>query len=139
MAAGAVGMLVSESSLVRSIDFLVALVVPFGAILAADYFIVRRRLYVVDALYDRNGIYRGMNLLGLAVYVFSVVAGQVIQPSGPDSWIAGVDAVIPFVGRLSSEYGVPGTLMSTFVAFLLYGAIGRWRIKEKETVYQLRF
>ena len=139
VAAGGVGMLVSEGSLVRSIDFLVALVVPFGAILAADYYIVRRRKYLVDALYDRNGIYRGINLLGLSVYAISVLAGQWIQPSGPESWTAGVDSVIPFIGNLATDYGVPSVMSSAFLAFGLYGLIGRWRIKEEDTVSRLRF
>ncbi len=35
IAAGGVGMLVAESSLIRATDFLVSLVVPFGSILLA--------------------------------------------------------------------------------------------------------
>ena len=138
IAAGGVGILVGESSLIRATDFLVSLVVPFGAVLLADFFVVRRRIYNLDALYDRTGMYRGMNLLGLVAYLVAFVSGQWISPSVPDAWASAAKDVFSSFGSLSGNYGVPAVFTSSVVAFLIYGVVGRWRIKEQQTVSQVR-
>ncbi len=86
---------------------------------------MRRRSYNLDALYDREGMYRGMNLLGLVAYLVAFVVGQWISPSVPDAWASTLTDLMPSVGSLSLNRGVPAVFTSSVVAFLIYGGVGR--------------
>lgn len=111
---GAVGLgLAATLTMGRFFDFLLVIgsvFVPLFGILAADYFVLRRRRLDVDALYRSGGIYwyqGGINWL-------AVVA-----------WGAGI-AVYHLIAR--SLPGLGATLPGFGVAFLLYLALEGWAV-----------
>jgi len=109
---GAVGLgLAAFLTMDRFSDFLLligSVFVPLFGILAADYFVLRRRRLEVDELYRPGGAYwyrDGVNWLGVA------------------AWAAGI-AVYHLVARGLPDLGA--TIPGFAVAFLLYLALRRW-------------
>ena len=80
-----------------------------------------------------------LGLLGLATFSVTFLVGQWILPFSPETWVSLMQDLLPLSGSLSEDFGVPTILVSSFVAFATYSSIGRWRIKEPDTMYQLRF
>lgn len=139
LVAGAIAaaMLVAEDSLTRAIEFLITIIAPMAAILLADFYVVRRRHYLTDDLYDRSGAYRGVNLFGVAAFLVSFLVVQWIEPSGPVGWTDTIIDLIPSAGSMA-ERGLPPIIVGMVVAFLVYTGLGLWRIRETDKVSSVR-
>jgi putative hydroxymethylpyrimidine transporter CytX len=97
LAIGAVGLaLAAFLTMGRFFDFLLligSVFVPLFGILAADYFVLRRRQVVVDDLYQPGGRYwyrRGINWLAVVAWVAGIAAYHLIARNAP-----GLGASIP--------------------------------------------
>lgn len=91
--------------------------VPLLGLLLADYFVLRRRRYVVDALYEEGGRYwygGGVNWLGIIAWV----AGAATYFSISGLGALGIKGLLPWVT-------VGASLPSFAVAFLLHLALGK--------------
>lgn len=78
--------------------------VPLFGVFAADYYLLRRRRIDVDAVYQEQGPYGGLNPIGLLAWVIGVVVYHLIA------------RLLPWLGA-----SVPGFL----AAFVLYLALAR--------------
>lgn len=134
---GVTASLASASSLLGVGSFLLAMFVPLLAILMADFFVVRRRRYLTDGLFQSDGgPYGKVNLYGLLSFVVAFAIQQWINPSGPVPWIEIVER-IPAAGTWGAV-GVPAMLVSLLVGFGLYAGLGKWKIEEWESVSHIR-
>lgn len=91
--------------------------VPLLGLLLADYFVVARRRYAVDELYQEYGRYwysGGVNWIGIGVWVVGVATYFAISGLGA----LGVKSLLPWVT-------VGASLPSFGVAFLLHSVLGR--------------
>ncbi len=105
--------------------------VPLFGILAADYFVLRRRTYRVPEFYRKGGAYwytGGVNIPALVVWALGVIAYHLANP-------ATLGAIFPAWQKLiPPELGIAGGSLPSFaVAFLLSLALGftrkKWRKK----------
>ncbi|MDR9450407.1 MAG: cytosine permease [Acidimicrobiia bacterium] len=135
--AAALSLLVDSLFWIDLIDLLLAVLVPVLGIFLADFFIVRRRSFLSDSLYDRRGAYRGVNWVALPSLVLGFVLYQWISPAGPAGWVEFVEQLIP--GRSPADAaGVPPVMITLAFAFTSYALIGRWRIEEAFYMSKLR-
>ncbi len=91
--------------------------------LAADYFVLKRRAYRVAEFYKRGGAYwftGGVNMRALLVWARGIAAYHVANPST-------LGAIVPGAGRRSCHrrWACRGSVPGFAVAFLLTLAIGR--------------
>lgn len=90
------------SSLTTFLQLLLYLFAPWTAINLADYFVVRRGVYSINEIFNRNGIYGRVNTRGLASYLIGLAAEIPFMATSlytglvAEQW-KGVD-VAPFVG-----------------------------------------
>ena len=133
---GALAALLSQGSMMGVATFLLAVFSPLMAILIADFFIVRKRRYLTDGLYQSGGPYGGLNWYGTATFVLAFSLQQWIRPTGPVGWIELVET-IPGAGSWDAA-GVPAVMIGMVVAFAMYAGLGRWKIAEWESVSVLR-
>ena len=119
------------------INLLVAILVPVLGIFLADFFVVRRRSFLSDSLYDRRGAYRGVNWYALPSLILGFILYQWISPAGPSGWVEFVDQLIPGLAP-SEAAGVPPVMITLAFSFASYALIGRWRIEEAFYMSKLR-
>lgn len=112
-------------NLAAFISVLLLLLIPWGAVNLADFYLVQRGKYDLEAMYVKSGPYwhdpatwtwHGFNLKVLISYVVGVLAGI---PFASNSW---------FVGALSAKFGGGGDLSwipSLVVTSVLYLALVR--------------
>ncbi len=127
----------TPGSLIGLGSFLLAVLTPLIAILLADFFVVRRRRYLTDALYQTGGPYGRVNFYGLGSFFAAFAIQQWIKPTGPVAWIEILENV-PGAGSWGAA-GVPAVIVGMLVAFAMYSGLGRWKIEEWESVSQIRF
>jgi len=99
-----------------------SLFIPLFGILAADYFILRRRRYDLEELYRPHGAYwygRGFHARGLVVWAVGLAAYHVTNPATLGSLFPAWQKLIPVQLTV-----LGGSLPSFFVAFLLYLLVG---------------
>ena len=111
-----------------------AFFVPLLAVLAADYFVVRRQRYETEELYRPDGLYAyqgGFNLEAIGVWLVGIVVyiGIAGLPVGFG------ETVGPWLGRETLTIGglIPdlgGTLPSFVVVFILHAALGRLAVRQ---------
>jgi nucleobase:cation symporter-1, NCS1 family len=103
--------------------------VPLFGILAADYFLLRRRHYQTDELYRAQGAYwyrGGVNVWGVIAWVVGIAAYHITNPTTLGAFIADWPKFIP---AALTAFG--GSLPSFIVAFALYAILGYVFLKEK--------
>ena len=111
--------------------------VPLFGILAADYFVARRRHLDLDALYDANGPYwfrGGVRVGALVPWIVGFAVYHWIAPTGPGWWVDLWDAAVGS-SLSSSAPWLAASLPAFLVAFLLALASTRLssgRPEEKE-------
>ncbi len=132
--AGAVALaLTVEAAVVLDLlRLLLSLLVPLVGVYLADFFVVRRRSYLSDALYDRRGAYRGINVYALPSLVLGFLLYQWIDPSGPEGWTGWIEGVLP------NPAGVPPVIVTLTFSFTVYALLGRWRIEQAYYISHLR-
>lgn len=134
---GVTAAVATPGSLVGLGSFLLAVLTPLIAIVLADFFIVRRRRYLTDALYQTGGPYGPVNFYGLSSFFVAFAVQQWIRPTGPVAWIEILEEV-PGAG-IWGVAGVPAVIVGMLVAFAMYSGLGRWKIAEWESVSRIRF
>jgi len=113
-----------------------AFFVPLFGVLAADYYIVRRRQYQIDELYRERGPYwyrRGVNWWAVAAWLAGFIAYQWIVPTEIPGWKALLQSVFGAAGLpfpLSTHYvwlgaSIPSFLISALLYLLAAPAIRR--------------
>lgn len=135
--AAVLSLLVDSVFLIDLISLLLGVLVPVLGIFLADFFIVRRRSFLSDSLYDRRGAYRGVNWYALPSLVLGFVLYQWISPAGPAGWVEFVEQLIPG-GSPVDAAGVPPVMITLIFSFTSYALIGRWRIEEAFYMSKLR-
>ena len=119
------------------IGLLLSILVPLLGIFLADFFIVRRRSYLSDSLYDIRGSYRGVNVYALPSLILGFILYQWISPAGPGGWVEYVERFFPG-GSPVTTAGVPPVMITLVFSFALYALLGRWRIEEAFYMTKLR-
>jgi purine-cytosine permease-like protein len=133
----ALSLTVDSALLTDFIGSLLSILVPVLGVFLADFFVVRRRSYLSDSLYDMRGAYRGINWYALPTLILGFVLYQWIAPIGPDWWVTFFEQLIP--GRSPAESaGVPPVIMTLAFSFASYALMGRWRIEEAFYMSRLR-
>jgi len=105
--------------------------VPLFGVLAADYFVLRRRRYQVDELYRPQGAYwyrTGVNILGVLAWLLGVLAYQVANPGFLSTYLPAWGRWIP---SPVTQWG--GSLPAFVVAFGLYWLLAHLRSAETAT------
>ncbi len=103
--------------------------IPLFGVLIADYFLLRRRKYQTDALYQSKGAYwyrGGVNGWGLGAWAAGVVAYHVTNPTILGAFIPAWLKMIP---DALTAFG--GSLPSFIVAFVLYASFGFVFLRQK--------
>lgn len=103
--------------------------IPLFGVLTADYFIVRRRSYNTDELYQPNGAYwyaGGFNALGLIAWVVGAAAYHVTNPTTLSVFIADWQKGVP---EVLTAYG--GSIPSFLTAFVVYAILGSIFLKRR--------
>lgn len=103
--------------------------IPLFGILAADYFLLRRRRYRVDEFYRTGGAYwyrGGVNILGLVVWLAGLVVYHVTNPTTLASFLPGWQQVAP---PLLTAFG--GSLPSFVISFLLYAVLSVFYVNRR--------
>jgi putative hydroxymethylpyrimidine transporter CytX len=116
-----------------------SLFVPLFGILAADYFLVRRRRLDTAALYRTDGgfWYRGgVNGAALAVWLAGFLLYNWISPGTVGWWLDAMEALFADLLRLpfplGSELTWLGASIPAFLAtFVLYALVGTWINRRK--------
>ncbi len=96
--------------------------VPLFGILAADYFVLRRRHYGTDELYRERGAYwytAGVNLWGIIAWLAGVAIYHITNPTTLGAFYAAWPTMVP--GSLTD---LGGSLPSFVAAFVLYAILG---------------
>lgn len=133
-----VAIFVDANTLVDLLGLVLSALVPLLGVFLADFYVVRRRSYLSDALYKRRGVYKGVNFYALPSLILGFLLYQWIDPTGPSWWVDAVENLIPG-GSPASTAGVPPVIMTLVFAFSLYALLGRWRIKQAFYMSHLRF
>jgi nucleobase:cation symporter-1, NCS1 family len=112
-----------------------ALFVPLFGVLAADWYVLARRRYDVDAMYRADGPYRGVRWPAVLVWLLGFLVYNWINPGTVTGWVSLVEGLfaellnLPF--PLSARLPWLGASVPAFlVAFLAMLAVGRRRGKE---------
>ena len=116
-----------------------SLFVPLFGILAADYFLVRRRRLDTAALYRSDGRfwYRGgVNGAALGIWLAGFLLYNWISPGTVEWWVNAMDALFSGLLRLPFPLGDEltwlGASIPAFLAtFVLYGLVGTWMNRRK--------
>ncbi len=96
--------------------------IPVFGVLAADYFVLRRRHYNVEEFYRSRGAYwyaGGVNVWGVVAWLIGVAVYNITNPTTLGSFISAYPNLIP--GWLTT-FG--GSLPSFIVSFVIYAALG---------------
>jgi purine-cytosine permease-like protein len=135
--AAALAVLIEAGFWLDIISLLMAFLVPVLGVFLADFFVVRRRSFLSDSLYDIRGAYRGVNWYALPSVLLGFVLFQWIAPAGPDGWVEFVEQLFP--GQSPAEaVGVPPVMITLLFSFTTYALLGRWRIEEAYYMSKLR-
>lgn len=137
-AGAALAVLVAEGTLTDYLDLLLAVIGSLAAVFLADMFMVRRGDYEIDGMYDRRGQYAGFNGYGLMSFAIGFLLTQWLHPTGPEGWVAAVQAVSFGEESLALSLGIPPTIVGMVFAFGTYALLGRWRIRQRVYVSKLR-
>ncbi len=100
--------------------------VPLFGILAADYFILRRRRYQTAELYRAQGTYwylGGVNILGLIAWVAGILVYHITNPTTLGGFVADWPERIP--GSLTALGGSLPSFAAAFVIFLLLSSFAK--------------
>jgi len=107
-----------------------ALFVPLFGVLAADWYVLARRRYDVDAMYRTDGPYRGVRWPAVLVWLLGFLVYNWINPGTVTAWVSLVEGLfadllnLPF--PLSAQLPWLGASVPAFlVAFLAMLAVGR--------------
>jgi NCS1 family nucleobase:cation symporter-1 len=107
-----------------------ALFVPLFGVLAADWYVLARRRYDVDAMYRADGPYRGVRWPAVLVWLLGFLVYNWINPGTVTAWVSLVEGLfadllnLPF--PLSARLPWLGASIPAFlVAFLAMLAVGR--------------
>lgn len=137
--AGLLGISLEDTVLLGFLELLLAVYVPLFGIFLADFFVVRGRRYNLDAMYRREGPYRGINTIALLPLLIGFVLYQWIDPSGPLAWEELVRSALPGGRGLGAHLpGLPPAFLSLLVSFGLYAVVGRWRVEEEVYVHSIK-
>ena len=102
--------------------------IPLFGILAADYFVLRRRKYQADEFYRERGAYwyrGGVNVWGVIAWIVGVLVYHIANPVTLGAFVADWPKTIP--GVLT---GFGGSLPSFVIAFVLYAILGTLTVRE---------
>jgi NCS1 family nucleobase:cation symporter-1 len=135
--AAALAVLVDAGFWLDMIALLMAFLVPVLGVFLADFFVVRRRSFLSDSLYDMRGAYRGVNWYALPSVVLGFILFQWIAPAGPEGWVRFVEQLIPGSSPADAA-GVPPVMITLLFSFISYALLGRWRIEEAYYMSKLR-
>jgi putative hydroxymethylpyrimidine transporter CytX len=95
--------------------------VPLFGILAADYFVLRRRRYQTDELYRASGAYwyaRGVNLWGVVAWLAGIVVYHITNPTTLGAFVVDWPKAVP---EALTTFG--GSLPSFLAAFVIYALL----------------
>ena len=104
--------------------------VPLFGILAADYFVLRRRRIDPAQLFDRRGGYwygNGVRTTALLPWVAGFVVYHWIAPTGPSWWTGAVSAVAGTPLSTTLPW-LPASVPSFLVAFVMTILLFRWSV-----------
>lgn len=107
-------------------ELVTALVFPAALIAVADYFLARDRYYSESEVYGIRGGEALVNVVGLATWLLAIILGQLLDPIGPDRWVA-LMPVVP------ADPNVPWRLLMAVVAAIGYVVLIRWRTRRATT------
>jgi putative hydroxymethylpyrimidine transporter CytX len=110
--------------------------VPLFGVLAADYFVLRQRRYVVDELYRPGGAYwysTGINLWAVAAWLIGVLAYQLIAPSLPlpgvlETIHESIAGAVPWLGA---------TIPSFVLSLVLYIILAQIGVREVQVRHEV--
>lgn len=128
---------VDAGDLVGFYRLAVSILVPVVAVVTADFFVLRGRSYIVDALYERGGLYRLVNVVGIVVVVLGFVGYQWMTPSGPAWFSDWVRDIVPNAVPVGEQYDLPAGIAVYSACFLVYAALGRLAVREPFTVTRI--
>ena len=124
-------MLVDDLARYENFLFLLgALFVPLFGVLAADWYVLARRRYDVEAMYRADGPYGGVRWPAVLVWLLGFLVYNWINPGTVTAWVSLVEGLfdgllgLPF--PLSARLPWLGASIPAFaVAFLAMLAVGR--------------
>ena len=103
---------------------------PLFGVLAADWYVLARRRYDVDAMYRADGPYRGVRWPAVLVWLLGFLVYNWINPGTVTAWVSLVQDLfadllhLPF--PLAARWPWLGASIPSFaVAFLAMLAVGR--------------
>jgi putative hydroxymethylpyrimidine transporter CytX len=107
-----------------------ALFVPLFGVLAADWYVLARRRYDVDAMYRADGPYRGVRWPAVLVWLLGFLVYNWVNPGTVTAWVSLMQGLFadllhlpfPLSGRLP---WLGASIPSFAVAFLAMLAVGR--------------
>lgn len=124
----ALALLVNMGGFFNFLLVMSALFVPLFGLLLADYYVVRRRVYDVPALYQRGGKYwfsNGLNWPAIVAWVLGIVAFNVTNPYLLAAFIPGWGTGFPD-WLLTVGGSIPGFLVA-FLLYWLFAAVSKRR------------
>lgn len=113
-----------------------SLFVPLFGVVAADYFVLRRRRLDHAVLFGRQRrVVLGINVLALAVWVGGFLLYNAISPSHIEWWRDAMNAIIGDLLRLPTDLGdrhpwlsaTIAAFLATFVGYSVIGVLARTR------------
>lgn len=134
--AAVVAMLTDTRDLFGVISFLISILTPILGVFLADYFVVRRRAYLSRDLYRTRGAYRGINVAAVPAILLGFVVFQWVNPVGAHWWIEVVLSVLP--GAPIAQLGIPAVVTSFLAAFVTYGILGRFTVRQAAYISKMR-
>ncbi|MBT8212350.1 MAG: cytosine permease [Acidimicrobiia bacterium] len=132
-----VAFLVEAGDLLSYYQLMVSILVPIVAVFCADFFVVRGRSYLADALYERGGVYRGVNIVGVALVILAVMVFQWLTPSGPPWFADWVRDIIPNDIPVGERYDLPVGVAVFAATFLVYSVLGRVAVRDRVAVSRI--
>ncbi|MFP3915797.1 MAG: hypothetical protein ACLFWM_13040, partial [Actinomycetota bacterium] len=107
-----------------------ALVFPAALISAFDFHLANDRYYTEADIYGNAG--NLMNVPGMVCWLAAILVGQLLDPLGPEAWVAAV----PVPPALATD--LPWRLIVALVAATVYFLIQRWASTRRAAVYEVR-
>jgi NCS1 family nucleobase:cation symporter-1 len=135
-AATAVAVLVSTRDLFGVLGFLMSVLAPILGVFLSDFYLVRGGAYMSRDLYQRGGVYRGVNVAAILSLLLGFAVYQWVSPSGADWWVQLLKDGLP--GAPLSQFGTPGVVASLAVSALTYSVTGRILMREESYVSHVR-